>query len=114
MNLIAELRKMHRERGFHMLQPQQLPGPNADIWDWQMAGRCRGADSSVFFHPDGERGRARAAREMKAKQMCRQCPVIVQCRSHALSVGEPYGIWGGLSETERELLHKRGIGRRSA
>ncbi|MEI7544003.1 MAG: WhiB family transcriptional regulator, partial [Mycobacteriaceae bacterium] len=39
-----------------MLQPQHLPGPNADIWDWQMAGHCRGADSSVFFHPDGERG----------------------------------------------------------
>ena len=43
-----------------MLQPQQLPGPNTDLWDWQMHGLCRGADSSVFFHPDGERGRARA------------------------------------------------------
>ncbi len=26
-------------------------------------------------------------------------------------VGEPYGIWGGLSESERELLLKRGIRR---
>ena len=43
-----------------MLQPQQLPGPNADLWDWQMHGLCRGEDSSVFFHPDGELGRARA------------------------------------------------------
>jgi len=105
---------MHGERGFQMLQPQQLPGPNADVWDWQMEGLCRGVDSSVFFHPDGERGRARAQREMKAKQLCRQCPVIVQCRSHALRVGEPYGIWGGLSEAERELLHKREVSRRSA
>ena len=53
-------------------------------------------------------------REQRAKEMCRSCPVIAQCRSHALAVGEPYGIWGGLSEAERELLHKRGIGRRSA
>ena len=87
-----------------MPQPQQLPGPNADIWDWQMAGLCRGVDSSMFFHPDGERGRARAQREMRAKEMCRRCPVVAQCRSHALAVGEPYGIWGGLSEAERELL----------
>ena len=43
-----------------MPQPQQLPGPNADMWDWQMHGTCRGVDSAVFFHPDGERGRARA------------------------------------------------------
>jgi len=28
----------------------------------------------------------------------------VQCREHALSVGEPYGIWGGLSANEREEL----------
>ena len=49
-----------------MPQPQQLPGPNADIWDWQMQGLCRGVDSAMFFHPDGERGRARAQREMRA------------------------------------------------
>ena len=96
-----------------MPQPQQLPGPNADMWDWQMHGTCRGVDSAVFFHPDGERGRARAQREMRAKEMCRACPVITQCRSHALAVGEPYGIWGGLSEGERELLLKRGIRRAS-
>ena len=105
---------MHGEKGFQMLQPQQLPGPNADTWDWQLQGLCRGVESSVFFHPDGERGRARTQREMRAKQMCRQCPVITQCRTHALTVGEPCGIWGGWSEAERELLLKRGIGRRSA
>jgi WhiB family redox-sensing transcriptional regulator len=90
-----------------MPQPEELPGPNADMWDWQMHGVCRGVDSSIFFHPDGERGRARLARETRAKAMCRRCPVIAQCRAHALAVGESYGIWGGLSESERELLLKR-------
>jgi WhiB family redox-sensing transcriptional regulator len=28
------------------------------------------------------------------------------CRRHALAVHEPYGIWGGLSESERENLIK--------
>jgi WhiB family redox-sensing transcriptional regulator len=58
-------------------------------------------DSSVFFPPDGERGRARAQREQNAKKWCRSCPVLEQCRTHALAVGEPYGIWGGMSEAER-------------
>ncbi|MBY6365744.1 WhiB family transcriptional regulator [Rhodococcoides corynebacterioides] len=91
-----------------MPQPENLPGPNADVWDWQMHGACRGVDSSVFFHPDGERGRARAQREARAKEMCRECPVLRQCRLHALAVNEPYGIWGGLSEAERDALARRG------
>ncbi|WP_238602306.1 WhiB family transcriptional regulator, partial [Mycobacterium avium] len=28
-----------------------------------------------------------------------------------LEVGEPYGVWGGLSESERDLLLKGEIGR---
>lgn len=55
----------------------------------------------MFFPPDGERGRARAQREQNAKKWCRNCPVMEQCRQHALAVGEPYGIWGGMSESER-------------
>jgi hypothetical protein len=66
-----------------MPQPEQLPGPNADIWDWQLQGLCRGVDSSVFFHPDGERGRARLQRERRAKEMCRSCPVMAQCRTRS-------------------------------
>lgn len=96
-----------------MPQPRQLPGPNADFWDWQLHGSCRGVDSAVFFHPDGERGRARTERENRAKEICQQCPVLTQCRRHALAVAEPYGIWGGLSESEREsLLRPRARSRR--
>ena len=85
-----------------MADVRRLPGPNADIWDWQMKGLCRGVDSSFFFHPDGERGPARAQREARAKAMCARCPVLEQCRAHAMAVQEPYGIWGGMSESERE------------
>ena len=85
-----------------MADVRLLPGPNADIWDWQMEGLCRGVDSSFFFHPDGDRGPARAQREARAKAMCARCPVLEQCRAHAMAVQEPYGIWGGMSESERE------------
>ncbi|GAA4713680.1 hypothetical protein GCM10023215_65880 [Pseudonocardia yuanmonensis] len=83
---------------------RRLPGPVSDIWDWQMQGACRGMDSSFFFHPEGERGPARANRERRAKEICAACPVLEMCRRHALEVQEPYGVWGGLSEHEREAI----------
>lgn len=91
--------------------PEQLPGANAESWDWQLQGACRGVDSSVFFHPDGERGQARQQRERRAKQWCRQCPVMRQCRAHALEVGELYGIWGGMTESERYAELRRRVQR---
>lgn len=84
-----------------MSQPHLLPGPNADFWEWQLHGACRGKNSDVFYHPDGERGRARAQRENRAKAICNACPVIELCREHALQSAEPYGVWGGMSEAER-------------
>ncbi len=38
---------------------------------------------------------------MRAKAVCQVCPVQGECREYALSIKEPYGIWGGLTETER-------------
>ncbi|MFI8302471.1 WhiB family transcriptional regulator [Streptomyces sp. NPDC085927] len=85
----------------------RLPGPNADLWDWQLLAACRGVDSSLFFHPEGERGAARSARENSAKEVCMRCPVRAECAAHALAVREPYGVWGGLTEDEREELMGR-------
>jgi len=92
-----------------MADLSRLPGPNADLWDWQLHGSCRGEDPEVFFHPEGERGAQRAARISAAKAICAGCPVRVPCASHALAVREPYGIWGGLSEEERERLLARRV-----
>ena len=91
----------------------RLPGPNADLWDWQLLAACRGVDSSLFFHPEGERGAARSAREASAKEVCMRCQVRAECAAHALSVREPYGVWGGLTEDEREELMGRGKHRTS-
>ena len=67
-----------------MADVSRLPGPNADFWDWQMHAACRGVDSEMFFHPEGERGGAKEAREREAKALCASCPVLMQCRAHAL------------------------------
>jgi WhiB family redox-sensing transcriptional regulator len=95
-----------------MADTSRLPTPVSEVWEWQASGSCRNLESAVFFHPDGERGFARARRIAKAKRICQSCPVIVQCRHHALTVEEPFGIWGGLDENERrEAIARR---RRSA
>ena len=90
-----------------MADVSRLPGPNADLWDWQMAGACRGEDPSLFFHPEGERGPARENREAAAKAVCATCPVLAECAAHALAVREPYGVWGGMSEDDREAFYRR-------
>jgi WhiB family redox-sensing transcriptional regulator len=87
-----------------MTNVARLPGPIADVWDWQLMGSCRGADSARFFHPDGERGASRGRRETAAKRVCASCPVRAECAAHALATREPYGVWGGFTETERLRL----------
>ena len=91
-----------------MAEISRLPKPVADAWQWQQSGACRDLPSEMFFHPDGERGPSRRNRENSAKAVCATCPVLQRCRTHALSVQEPYGIWGGLSEDERlAILDKK-------
>lgn len=64
-------------------------------------------DDGVFFHPWNERGPTRQERERQAKAVCATCPVIDACGEHALAVKEDYGVWGGLTEHERQALLAR-------
>lgn len=84
-----------------MAELSRLPGPIADLWSWQMQAACADVDDALFFHPEGERGPRRRSRDAAAKAVCARCPVIQQCREHALAVREPYGVWGGMTEDER-------------
>lgn len=89
---------------------------NASGWDWTTRAACKGIDVSAFFSPDGERMISRARREAKAKRVCRTCPVLKECREHALGAddrglivarGEPAGVWGGMTEDERHSERRR-------
>jgi len=80
----------------------------AEAFAWQDRAACREADPSLFFHPEGERGAARAARVAAAKEVCGRCVVQAVCAEWALGLPEPYGTWGGLTEAERDaILSKR-------
>ena len=76
--------------------------PLFDAWSWQLAARCRNEDPAIFFGADGERGDKGRRRQQRAKAICAQCPVISDCRAHSLKYQERFGIWGGMSESERE------------
>jgi WhiB family redox-sensing transcriptional regulator len=97
-------------RSKEMAEISRLPIPVMEEWEWQYKGACRDLDPEMFFHPDGERGPRRRNRENAAKAVCASCPVIAACRAHALAVQEPYGIWGGLSESDRTaILERQGV-----
>jgi WhiB family redox-sensing transcriptional regulator len=92
-----------------MTDISRLPAPQLEVWEWQLHGACRQQDPALFFHPEGERGPRRANREAAAKAVCGTCPVLRACREHALAVREPYGVWGGLSEHDREDVYAREV-----
>jgi WhiB family redox-sensing transcriptional regulator len=88
-------------------RPEQLTlRPIFDLWEWQQRGACVGADPEIFYLEEGMRLGTKTKREQQAKKMCSTCPVIEQCRSHALNIPEQYGVWGGLSADERDLILK--------
>ncbi|WP_432547710.1 WhiB family transcriptional regulator [Kineococcus sp. SYSU DK004] len=86
--------------------------PTSDDWDWQLRGSCREADPELFFHPELERGAARQHRDAAALAICAECPVLRRCREHVLRHREAYGVWGGLTEDQREEMWSRRPDRR--
>ena len=84
--------------------PEQMTGS----MDWQMRASCRGLSGDLFFNADNERGPSKRHREASAKAVCATCPVLQACLDWALRVGEPYGVWGGMSTDERHNLLEHG------
>ena len=75
---------------------------------WQTKSNCMGVDPDLFFP---ERG----ASTREAKEVRRGCVVREECLEYALSNGEKFGIWGGMSERERRRLRRaRALERRQA
>ncbi|MCJ0872014.1 WhiB family transcriptional regulator [Streptomyces sp. AP-93] len=91
----------------------RLPGRAEHHWLWQEDAACRELGSRLFFYPTGEQRAEREARDAAAKEVCALCPVQRDCLRHALEVGEPFGVWGGLTAHERRELRRAGAGRRA-
>lgn len=68
--------------------------------DWMVHANCRGVDPDLFFPVIGEELRP-------ARRVCSECAVREECLEYALTVGERFGVWGGLSERERRKERRR-------
>ncbi len=66
---------------------------------WQDGANCTGANADLFFP---ERG----ASTRTAKGICRECQVREECLEFAITTGEKFGIWGGMSERERRRIRR--------
>jgi WhiB family redox-sensing transcriptional regulator len=76
---------------------------------WRNKAACLDADPELFF-PSGSTGAALMQIE-QAKAVCKQCPVMRECRQWALETGQQDGVWGGMSEEERRRVKREAGGR---
>lgn len=91
---------------FNLYEPD-LYEPDPDETPWQASANCLGVDPDLFFPERGGSTR-------EAKEVCAGCVVRDECLDYALSNGEKFGIWGGLSERERRLVRRRRASARAA
>ncbi|MFD5086455.1 WhiB family transcriptional regulator [Kitasatospora sp. NPDC058201] len=90
-----------------LLERRPAPQPAGEDNPWHTAAACRRDEVGLFFAPSKEPTAARLSREEQAKQVCARCPVLLECREHALAQPEPYGVWGGLTAAERRVVLAR-------
>jgi WhiB family redox-sensing transcriptional regulator len=62
---------------------------------------CAGINTELFFLHPGES--ATVYRQLKP--ICDSCPVLEQCRDHALR-HELYGFWGGMNADQRQRMRR--------
>lgn len=76
--------------------------------DWQWKAACQDIEDPEIFFPVGQYGQpAPEWRIEETKRICRRCPVAEECLKWALDTNQRYGIWGGMSEIERQALKRR-------
>lgn len=64
--------------------------------EWIMQADCRDIDPDELF--------VKGAAQRKAVDICRHCPVVLQCRADALDNNVEFGVWGGMTERQRRAL----------
>ena len=72
---------------------------------WWAAAACRWAPRDITWFPGRDPDLTMTT---AAKAVCETCPALDACRTWALGQGSLlYGIWGGLTEKEREVVRRR-------
>ncbi|AKE40408.1 WhiB transcriptional regulator [Corynebacterium kutscheri] len=69
---------------------------SVECGDWVSQANCRHGDPDALF--------VKGAAQRRAAMICRQCPVLNQCRADALDNKVEFGVWGGLTERQRRAI----------
>lgn len=72
-----------------------------DALSWQESALCAQTGPEFFFPAPGSSTR-------EAKRLCGACEGREACLAYALEHDERFGVWGGLSEKERQRLRRNG------
>ena len=72
---------------------------------WWARAACASADPELFF-PISYSGPA-LRQVARAKAICARCPIRQECLRYALDTGSIQGVWGGMTEGERQRLARR-------
>ena len=81
-------------------------------YTWRVDAVCKDTDPELFF-PVGTTGQALLQID-RAKQVCDECPVKIECLDFAIETNQDSGIWGGTSEEERRDIRRRIAARNKA
>lgn len=75
--------------------------PDWMIPDWMRDALCAQTDPEIYFPDKGGMTKA-------VKRTCLACDVREECLTYALDNGIKFGVWGGLSEHQRQKLRPGG------
>jgi len=70
---------------------------------WQDQAACKGVTEHAIFFPQSDQP-GWQARQAKALEICKACPVREECLNHAIENNELFGVWGGTTERGRKRL----------
>ena len=90
---------MTAQRHMLAIRPQVA---SADVINWLDRAACAEVGPGLWDDQSTEGARQKERREESAKAICAKCPVIAECLAHAIGARMRGGIWGGLTEAERD------------
>lgn len=96
----------------HTAEYRQDPGDLIDAAGFllELASRpAWQADAACREHPELNWYPERGESTIDQKRICASCLVRDECRDYAIELGDPHGIWGGLSGRGRRRVSRLGV-----
>lgn len=66
--------------------------------------KCKDHSLNLFYPEDPEKRKQNPKIYRSAKNICANCPVMMECLVHAVETPEPRGVWGGKDPNERRAI----------